>query len=149
MICRTVIPKSATVCANSSMPYFAAVLHEWPDSVVYTHRLLRDQTISDGPYIAKDSEYSGFDFGISPSSWREIRIEQTDISFGAVNFSPKTHAPVISDHPSDSLIRSSDSPDSLLLTHGQFIQYFNGAHSARTYNVDMATDAEDQRRFMA
>jgi hypothetical protein len=146
LIFHRAVVSSETICVNSSLPYFAVVLNKWSDCIVYTHRFLRDQTISDGPYTF--TEYSGFDFGSAPSSSFDVTATKDAVlSFGVVTFNPRHHTRVISNHPADSLILASDSPDGLDFTHGQYVQYFNGAHGGRVYHVDMDTDPADVLSF--
>jgi hypothetical protein len=146
LIFHRTVSSSETICVNSSLPYFAVVLNKWSDCIVYTHRFLRDQTISDGPY--EFHEYSGFDFGSTPESSFDVTpTKDAVMSFGVVTSNPRHHTRVISNRPADSLILASDSPDGLDFTHGQYVQYFNGAHGSRVYHVDMDTDPDDMLSF--
>jgi hypothetical protein len=117
------------ICVNSTSSYFTLILNRWDHCLIFTHRWSHptEEPITDGPYTAT-SAYSGFDFGDQLSAGLDITVEQnTEISFGALNFYSKSHVRVISNHPDDRFGLSSTASDSLVVAHNQNIQYFNAA----------------------
>jgi hypothetical protein len=147
MIFTRSLTRGDVICVNSTMPYLAVVFNHWDNCLVSTHRYIRDEVTTDGPYDVT-SAYAGFDFGDHGKAGLDVTVTaDTELSFGAVAFYARSHVRVISNHPNDHLGLSSTSSDSLLVAHNQHVQYFNTAPGRRRYEVDMSTDVGDWLNF--
>lgn len=142
------VSADTTICLNTTSSYLGVIFNHWDGTIVYAHRFKPLCNKTYGPYTS-NGRVGGLDFGRSLRSSVDIYVKQdTILSFSAVNFDPKAHLRILSNHPDDLFsFGNSQSSDKFYITSKPMMQYFNGAPGHRRYHVDMNVGTGDNLQF--
>lgn len=143
-----VVDAGTTICLNTTNPYLGVVFNYWDECIVYGHQFHRSGNKTHGPYTSVGN-VGGLDFGGCSRSSVDIYVkEETQLSFSATNFDPKTHLRILSNHPDDQFVFGREkASDEFSITTNQRMQYFNGAPGKRQYDIEMNVGTDDTLQF--